>query len=521
MIARLMVLFGAVLTLAAANPAPDLAEADEQQTATNKIATLLKPSSSPLVTFRILFNTGAAYDPEGQAGVAALTAAMLAEGGTQRLPYAQILERMYPMATSLSWQVDKEMTVFHGTTHVDNLNRYYSLIRDMILTPGFREEDFQRLKTDAINFLSVILRESNDEELGKERLYNLIYRDHPYQHHSMGTVSSLQKITLDQVKGFYRSNYTRANLVIGMAGGYPGTFPERLQKDFLLLPSDGKNDREFSFPEQPEGLRIELVQRDTRSTAISLGFPIEVTRGDKDFPALALVASYFGQHRSSNSYLYQRLREARGLNYGDYAYIEYFPRGMYQFHPDPNLARQQQIFQIWIRPVPPEQSLFTLRAALYEYDKLVKEGLSKEAFEATREFLLKFVDVILQTQSAELGYALDSRFYDIPGYREYMKAALEKLTLREVNAAIKRHLKSDSMRVVMVTRDAERLKEGILSGKSSPITYNSPKPEKIIEEDKIIQDYPIPTKPEWVTITPVSQVFQGTVTGTAPRAETN
>ena len=504
MILRLFILCLGLLTASAAETVPNL----QQQDATNKIPTLLQPSQSPLVTFRIVFNTGAAYDPAGQEGIAALTAAILAEGGTQRVPYAQILERMYPMATSLSWQVDKEMTVFHGTTHAANLTRYYNLVRDMILLPGFRDEDFQRLKADAINYLRVVLRESNDEELGKERLYNLIYKGHPYQHHSVGTVSSLQKITIEQVKSFYRSNYIRGNLLIGLAGGYPPEFPDQVRKDFLLLPTNGENEREFTFPETPEGLRIELVQRDTRSTAISLGFPITVNRAHKDYPALALVASWFGQHRSSNSYLYQRLREARGLNYGDYAYIEYFPRGMFQFHPDPNLARQQQIFQIWIRPVPPEQSLFTLRAALYEYDKLVRDGLSRESFEATREFLLKFVDVMLQTQTAELGYALDSDFYGIPPYREYMKEALEKLTLREVNAAIRRHLKSDFMRVVMVTKDAEKLKADILAGKPSPITYNSPKPEEILEEDKIIQEYPIPTQPEWVTVTPVGQVFQ-------------
>ena len=108
-------------------------------------------------------------------------------------------------------------------------------------------------------------------------------------------------------------------------------------------------------------MRVEIIRRDTRSTAFSLGFPIEVNRSHPDFAALKLVQSYFGQHRSSNSHLYQRLREARGLNYGDYAYLEYFPRGMYQFQPDPNLARQEQIFQIWIRPVPPEQAMFTLR----------------------------------------------------------------------------------------------------------------------------------------------------------------
>jgi zinc protease len=117
------------------------------------------------------------------------------------------------------------------------------------------------------------------------------------------------------------------------------------------------------------------------------------------------------------------------------------------------------------------------------------------------------VDVLLQTQSASLGYALDSRFYDIPEFAEYLKSELAKLTVEKVNAAIKRHLKSNQMRVVMVTKDAEALKEAITSGKPSPITYNSPKPEDIIAEDKIIEKYPIPTKPEWVNITPVDRVF--------------
>ena len=39
------------------------------------------------------------------------------------------------------------------------------------------------------------------------------------------------------------------------------------------------------------------------------------------------------------SHLYQRIRELRGMNYGDYAYIEAFPGGMYQFFPDPERRR--------------------------------------------------------------------------------------------------------------------------------------------------------------------------------------
>jgi len=472
---------------------------------------VLIPNRSPLVSFRILFMTGSANDPKGKEGLASLTAALLAEGGTRTKTYAQITDAMYPMATSFSWQVDKEMTVFSGTTHVDNLEKYYSLIREMLLDPGFRDDDFQRLKEDAINYLKTSLRGGNDEELGKEVLYTMIYpASHPYGHQNMGSVSALEGLTVKDVRGFYQANYTRANLVIGLAGGYPADFSKRVEADFGKLPT-GAIDQltlKLTQPRQTPGTQIEIVQRETRSTALSLGFPIDVTRAQKDWPALAVVASYFGQHRSSNSYLYQRLREARGLNYGDYAYIEYFPRGMFQFQPDANLGRKLQIFQIWIRPVEPQNGHFVLRAALYEYDKLVREGMSQEAFESTREFLSKYVNVLTATQDDQLGYALDSRYYGIKDFPTYMREQLAVLTLADVNRAIKQYLKSDAMRVAIVTRDATGLRDAIVNNKPSPISYNAPKPKEITDEDKQIENYKIVVKPADVTIVPADKVFQ-------------
>src|SRR5947209_3343484 len=459
--------------------------------------TVLLPNRSPLVSFRILFMTGSAFDPKGKEGVASLTASMLAEGGSRARTYAQITDAMYPMATSFQWQVDKEMTVFSGTTHIDNLDKYYSLIREMLLDPGFREDDFKRLKEEAINYLKNSLRGGNDEELGKEVLYTMIYpATHPYGHQNGGAVGALERMTLKDVRDFYQANYTQANLVIGLAGGYPEGFPKTVEADFARLPKGKPTTTKFALPRQTPGTKIEIIQRETRSTAISLGFLIAATRADKDWPALAVVASYFGQHRSSNSHLYQRLRDARGLNYGDYAYVEYFPRGMFQFQPNPNLGRHQQIFQIWIRPVPPEQGMFTLRAALYEYDKLVREGMSREAFEGTRQFLTKHVNVLTKTQDAALGYALDSRYYGIPDFNNYMRQQLAKLTLEDVNRAIRKYLKSDDMRIVIITKNGKALRDAIINNTSSPMTYNSPKPQAILDEDKIIQSYKINVRPE-------------------------
>lgn len=494
------------LVLAVVSPAAAFKR--KQETMSTKSASVLLPNRAPLVSFRIIFMTGAANDPKGKEGVAALTAAMLSQGGSRAMTYEQIVEAMYPMDTSFGSQIDKEMTVFTGTTHLDNLDKYYSLISQMLLDPGFREDDFSRLKTDAINYLKVSLRESNDEELGKEYLYNIIYAGHPYEHNNVGRVSSLEKLTLEDVKAFYKTNYTQANLVLGLAGGYPKTFPDQVKASFAKLPPGTAAATKYDDPKLSPGMRISIIQRETRATAVSLGFPIEVTRAEKDWPALAVVASYFGQHRSSNSYLYQRLRESRGLNYGDYAYIEYFPRGMFQFTPDPNLGRSTQIFQIWIRPVVPENGHFVLRAALYEYDKLVREGMSKEAFEATKEFLIKYNNILTQTQDAQLGYALDSRYYNIPDYVGYMREQLTKLTLEDVNNAIRKYLKSDAMRIVMITKDAEGLREAIIAAKPSPLTYNSPKPKEITDEDKVIEAYKVNVKPEDVVIVSVDKVFE-------------
>lgn len=474
----------------------------------SKTSNVYLPSSSPLISIKIQFLTGSIDDPKGKEGLASLTAAMIAAGGTKTQTYDQIVAAFYPLAAGFGGQVDKEMTTFGGQTHVDNLEKYYNLISQMMLDPGFRDEDFKRLKDDAINFLKVNLRQSNDEELGKERLYNIIYAGHPYQHHSMGTVSSLEKITLDDVRNFYKEHYTKANLVLGLSGGFDSKFSSRLESDFAKL-SDGKKSKsKIKAPKLTKGTKIDIVQRETRATAFSLGFPIPVTRSHPDYAALALAVSYLGQHRSSNSHLYGRIRELRGLNYGDYAYMEYFPRGMFQFEPDANLARQQQIFQIWIRPVEPQNANFTLRAALYEYDKLVKNGLSQEDFEGTKQFLSKYVNILTQTKDDELGYALDSKFYGTSDFNQYMKQNLAKLTLADVNKAIKKHLKSNTMRIVVITKDADDLKKQIVENQPGQITYASPKSKEITDEDKEISTFPINVKPENISITPVDRVFQ-------------
>ena len=271
-----LALISVALILAVAAPGVGLARAGK---ASSSMASVLLPNTSPLVSFRLLFNVGSASDPKGKEGVAALTASMISDGGSRSMSYEQIVQAMYPMATGFVSQVDKEMTVFVGTTHRDNLQKYYEIVSGMLLDPGFREDDFTRLRTDAINFLKESLRGNNDEELGKEALYISIYKGHPYGHHNVGTVESLEKLTIEDVKKFYRENYTQANFVLGLAGGYPKDFEEKVEADVTAKLAAGSPSKlALTQPEKISGLEMQIIQKDTPGTAISFGFPIAVTR---------------------------------------------------------------------------------------------------------------------------------------------------------------------------------------------------------------------------------------------------
>lgn len=82
------------------------------------------------------------------------------------------------------------------------------------------------------------------------------------------------------------------------------------------------------------------------------------------------------------------------------------------------------------------------------------------------------------------------------------------LTLDQVNAAIRKHLQYRNLCVVFITRDAEGMKKKLLEGSPTNITYAGKQPQEVLEEDKIIASYPIPVKPEDITIININDVFE-------------
>ena len=474
------------------------------------VAFVATPSAtSPLVDVSFIVHAGSGFDPEGKKGLAAMTAAMVSDGGSEALSIEAINEAMYTIAAGFNAQIDKEMTLLSGQVHKDNLDTWYSLVRGQLLFPAWSEQDFERIRTQLTNAVRTDLVNNNDEELGKEVLYASIYgEEHPYGAYNLGNSSNLESLTLDDVRDFYAEYYTVTNITVGLSGGYPDSLPARIGQDLQKLDVGVRAMLPLPPAPMPEGRRALLVEKETPAVAVSFGFPIELRRGDPDWLALWLARSYIGEHRNSNSFLYQRIREERGMNYGNYAYIEYFPRGMFQFQPDSNLGRQQQIFQVWLRPLRSNNDAhFATRTAMFELQNLVDEGMSESDFEATRAYLYKYVSLLTDGQSRQLGYAIDSQYYGIDSFSDYVREGLQNLTLADVNRVIRENLQLDNVQYVFVTSDAEDLKARLEGNQPSPMSYAAQKSQALLDEDAVIAEKPLGIPAENISIMPAEQVF--------------
>jgi zinc protease len=491
--------------LAACGGPPPAIEEDKEST-----AVLLPVPGDPTVAFSVSFNVGSQNDPPGKKGLAYLTGEMLADAATEQNSYDAILEKLYPLAAWYGVRVDKETTTLTGRTHRDNLDAYVELFTDAYLRPAFRDDDFQRLKSDALNYLTNTLRYSSDEDLGKAALYSMIFEGTGYAHPEQGTVSGLESITLDDVRAFHARHFMRTNALAALGGGFDEALATRIDATIAALP-DGAPPGAPPIDYTPfTGRHVLLIDKPGADASISFGFPIDVRRGERDFYALWIANSWLGEHRHQASHLFYVIRELRGLNYGDYSYIESFPEGGERTMPPVNVPRRQQIFEVWIRTLPNDQAVFALRAAIRELAKLVDDGMSAEEFELTRTFLKKYSLHFADTTAAKLGYAVDDRFYGIDGtgHLERFRRMMDELTVGDVNAAIERHLQYADLKIAIVTGDAAGLSDALASGQPSPIAYPSPKTPEILAEDREIAAYPLDIPADRIAAVPVTEVFQ-------------
>lgn len=481
--------------------------------------TLVLPANlKAAVNVQLRFATGSIDDPPGKAGLTALTARVMTEGGTQALDSKQLLEALFPIAAELDVRVDREQTTFTARVHKDALDKLTGILTDVVLKARWDEKEFARLREAQVNDLEKRLRQADDENLGKEALAALLYRGHPYGRPIRGHVSDLKSMSLSDVKAHAARVFTADRLTVGVSGGYPAGYAEKLAQALSALPPASAP--KVAVPAQAplKRPRFLLVEKPGASTAVSMGFPWDLSRRDPEWAAMSIARSAMGEHRQFNGRLMQRLREQRGLNYGDYAYLESFAQeGGNAATAQLGRARHQQELTVWLRPVQNDNRLFAVRAALWELAKSINaEPFSAAEVARTKGFLDGYILLFDQTDARKLGAALDDQFNGTPGFFASWRKALDAATPEAVNAAWKKRVDPAQLQIVMVGPEMKKLKEQILANGPSPIQYQKDgsgkvpeKPKELLEADKFISELPLGAVGEAdVEIVPVEKLFE-------------
>ena len=131
---------------------------------------------------------------------------------------------------------------------------------------------------------------------------------------------------------------------------------------------------------------------------------------------------------------------------------------------------------------------------------LVENGMDQDEFDKTKQFLRSYIKLYIQTPEKELGFLMDSDFYGRKNYIKEMDKLLEKTTLEEVNAAIRKYFQTDNMDVVIITDDSEAkpLADSFKNNTTSPMSYadqlKAELPEEVLLEDAEVENYPLNVK---------------------------
>jgi zinc protease len=475
--------------------------------------------NDPIVNLRLVFESGSREDPAGKEGLTSLTGALLTEA-TAQLSASELRDALFPWAAELWVSGDKETTVIGARVHRDHAAAFTDVLLDVLLHPRFDPQDFERLREERVSYLERTLRTGNDEALQREALEVLLYDAatltggkepavrHPYHHTPEGTVAGLKAITLDDVRAQWKRVLTRDRLLLGIAGGYTDDVLAKLKTGIEQLPATGPARTALPPVQARAATELVVVEKPSAGTAISLGFPIELDRTSPDYAAMKLAEMWFGEHRNMIGWLFHAMREVRGLNYGDYAYVEHFQQDGWGTNEALNIGRRQQYFSLWIRPVEHKNRLFALRAAVYELSRFAERGIPDDAsFRRLQSFALGYGRAKQQDRMRRLGYALDDVFYPSLLPRDALLAKYATLTRDDVNRAIKKYLHADKLAIVVVTEDAQPFVRDLLQKTPATIAYPGKVPPEILEEDKLIAAYDLGLAPERVHVVSPNALF--------------
>jgi len=169
----------------------------------------------PVLDVLISIGAGSAHDPKGLAGVAMLSARMLRRG--LRGMSGNAFEKQVAMlGAQVQCAQDGHSTTIHVRCVARNARPTIALVSEMLTRPSFDEEQLRILVGEAKSELE--FARENVDYLSHRVLQREMFGDHPDGAAVHGTMTSLGKITAEDLRAFHRQRYVSGNMAMAFAG---------------------------------------------------------------------------------------------------------------------------------------------------------------------------------------------------------------------------------------------------------------------------------------------------------------
>ena len=322
-----LVLVAASVTLAAQQPdrkqppplgpAPSLKlPAIQKQRLSNGLAVwIVEHHEVPLAQINLIVRSGSAADPIGKYGVGSLTAAMLDEGAGTRssLDLADAIEFL---GANLSTASSFDASSVRMSVPVSKLAEALPLMSDVALRPTFPSADLDRLRKERLTGL--LQARDNAGALIQLAFPRIVFGPtHRYGTSANGLPATIEALTVDDLKTFYRSHFRPDNATLLVVGDLaPATALPMLEKAFGNWKADGMAPLVADVPNAPQLTKRQVYLVDKPEAAqsqIRIGW-VGVSRSTPDYAVLEVLNTVLGG--SFTSRLNQNLREKNGYAYG-------------------------------------------------------------------------------------------------------------------------------------------------------------------------------------------------------------
>ena len=382
--------------------------------------------SSAAFVFRL--PVGAAHDPIGRTGTAAVLAELLFRG-TERMDNRTLNNNLDSLGLHRSGSASSLASVFSGVLVADKLLAALPLYADVLRTPTLTAEQFASCRELSIQSLASL---DDDPRQKITLLLREQYLPEPLNRFVPGIREELQALTDQEVKQHWQQSFSPGRTVLAAAG----------KVDFSEL----KNSVEQLFGSWkgaavatvPDGRPRRQVFHESNAGAqvhIGVMYP-SVSYTDSDYyAALAAVGVLSG---GMGSRLFTEVREKRGLCYSvGAAHRVIGPHGAVQCYLGST----------------PEQAQEGLDVLLAELVKL-KDGISEDELERAKVGLR--ASLIMQGESSgarAAGCAGDWHHLGRVRSLDEIEAAVKALTVKEVMAHVQGHEAKDFTVVTIGPRE--------------------------------------------------------------------